>query len=76
MGSPHIVYGDFIKKIDGKRVDFNKMDSQEFDIIIGADGQFSNVRRLAFGADSKYLKSFELQFCVFAIPNVFQLDRC
>ncbi len=76
IGSPHIIYGDFIKKIDGKRVDFDKMDSGEFDIIIGADGQFSNVRRLAFGDDSKYLKNFHIQFCVFPIPNIFELDRC
>lgn len=71
-----IIYGDSIAKIEDKVVHFEKMKPREFDIVIGADGQYSNVRRLVFGEDSKYLKRFGIQFCVFPIPNIFELERC
>jgi 2-polyprenyl-6-methoxyphenol hydroxylase-like FAD-dependent oxidoreductase len=71
-----VIYGDSITKIDEKMVYFEKMEPREFDIVVGADGQYSNVRRLAFGEDAKFLRRYGLQFCVFPIPNVFELDRC
>ena len=71
-----IIYGDSITKIDEKMVYFEKMEPREFDIVIGADGQHSNVRRLAFGEDSKFLRRYGVQFCVFPIPNIFELERC
>ncbi len=70
-----IHYGDSITKIDGKTVHFEKMEPREFDIVFGADGQYSNVRRLAFGEDSKFLKRYGISFCVFPIPNIFALER-
>lgn len=76
VGEIEIIYDDSITKIDEKRVYFEKMKPREFDIVIGADGQYSNVRRLAFGEDSKFLKRYGIQFCVFPIPNIFELDRC
>ncbi len=71
-----IIYGDSITKIDEKMVYFERMEPREFDIVIGADGQYSNVRRLAFGEDSKFLRRYGIQFCVFPIPNIFELERC
>lgn len=71
-----IIYDDSITKIDGKKVHFEKMEPREFDIVVGADGQFSNVRRLAFGDDGEFLRRYGIQFCVFPLPNIFDLDRC
>ena len=70
-----IIYGDSIRKIEGNTVYFEKMEPREFDVVVGADGQYSNVRRLIFGEDEKHLKRYGIQFCVFPIPNIFQLDR-
>lgn len=76
VGEIEVIYGDSITKIAGKVVHFEQMEPREFDIVVGADGQYSNVRRLAFGEDSKFLKRYGIQFCVFPIPNIFELERC
>lgn len=71
-----IIYGDSITKIYEKMVHFEQMEPREFDIVVGADGQYSNVRRLAFGKDATFLRRYGIQFCVFPIPNIFELERC
>lgn len=76
VGEIEIIYGDSITNINGKVVHFEQMEPREFDIVIGADGQYSNVRRLAFGEDATFLKKYGIQFCVFPIPNIFELERC
>lgn len=73
-GDIEIIYGDSITKIDD-RVHFEKGEPREFDLVIGADGIHSNVRRLVFGEDSPFLKKLGIQFCVFPIPNFFELDH-
>ncbi len=75
-GEIEIIYGDSIIGIDGKMVHFEQMEPREFDVVVGADGQYSNVRRLAFGEDATFLKRYGIQFCVFPIPNIFELERC
>lgn len=75
VGQIEIIYGDSITNIDGKRVHFEQMEPREFDMVVGADGQYSNVRRLAFGEDAAFLKRYGIQFCVFPIPNIFKLER-
>ncbi len=42
-GKVEIIYNDSISKIDDKMVYFEKADPREFDIVVGADGQYSNV---------------------------------
>lgn len=75
VGEIEIIYGDSITNIDGKMVHFEQMEPREFDIVVGADGQYSNVRRLVFGEDAAFLKRYGIQFCVFPIPNIFELER-
>lgn len=75
VGEVEVIYGESITDINGKKVHFEQMDPREFDILVGADGQYSNVRRLAFGEDAKFLKRYGIQFCVFPIPNIFELER-
>ncbi|WP_029112684.1 FAD-binding domain [Mycobacterium sp. URHB0044] len=50
------IFGDSITAInehpDGVSVSFAQAKSREFDLVIGADGLHSNVRRLTFGPES------------------------
>jgi 2-polyprenyl-6-methoxyphenol hydroxylase-like FAD-dependent oxidoreductase len=53
------VFGDSIKSLaqdsDEVTVTFQSGDTGRFDLVIGADGLHSNVRRLAFGPESEFL---------------------
>jgi len=46
-----------------------------FDIVIGADGLHSNIRKLAFGNDLPFLQELGLYISIFTIPNFLNLDR-
>jgi 2-polyprenyl-6-methoxyphenol hydroxylase-like FAD-dependent oxidoreductase len=74
VGECEIIYGDAITQI-GEKVHFEKGEPREFDLVIGADGINSRVRRLVFGPDSQFVKELGVHFCIFPIPNVFNLDR-
>jgi 2-polyprenyl-6-methoxyphenol hydroxylase-like FAD-dependent oxidoreductase len=41
---------------DGVTVTLDRAGSRRFDLVIGADGLHSNIRRLAFGPESRYLR--------------------
>ncbi|GAA4614729.1 FAD-dependent monooxygenase [Actinoallomurus liliacearum] len=57
------IFGDSIQTLeqdaDGVRVTFERGQSRRFDLVIGADGIHSTVRRLAFGPESRFLKYME-----------------
>ena len=52
------IFGDSIATIDehsdGVRLTFEKSAPRDFDLVIGADGLHSNVRRLAFGPEQDF----------------------
>ena len=52
------IFGDSIATIDehsdGVRLTFEKSKPRDFDLVIGADGLHSNVRRLVFGREEDY----------------------
>jgi 2-polyprenyl-6-methoxyphenol hydroxylase-like FAD-dependent oxidoreductase len=48
---------------------------REFDLVIGADGLHSNVRRIAFGEETRFLRDLGLYLCVYSVPNYLKLDR-
>lgn len=52
------IFGDSITAVeqhqDGVRLTFEKSAPREFDLLIGADGLHSNVRRLVFGPERDY----------------------
>jgi 2-polyprenyl-6-methoxyphenol hydroxylase-like FAD-dependent oxidoreductase len=54
------IFGDSITSINqnagGVRVAFEHAGARTFDLVIGADGLHSNVRRLVFGPDSRFEK--------------------
>jgi 2-polyprenyl-6-methoxyphenol hydroxylase-like FAD-dependent oxidoreductase len=45
------LFGDSITGVDGDLVTFEHASPRRFDVVVGADGLHSNVRRLVFGPD-------------------------
>ncbi|MCE5293043.1 MAG: FAD-dependent monooxygenase [Chlamydiales bacterium] len=74
-----VMFNDSIKALkqtsDGVYVEFEKSPAQTFDLVIGADGLHSNVRKLAFGDESQFTKHLGLYLSVFTVPNTLNLDR-
>jgi 2-polyprenyl-6-methoxyphenol hydroxylase-like FAD-dependent oxidoreductase len=48
------IFGDSITKIDDDLVSFEHHEQRRFDIVVGADGLHSNVRRLVFGDQEEF----------------------
>lgn len=67
------LFGDSIKSLaddgDGVDVTFESGADRRFDLVIGADGQRSNVRNLAFGEDSSFEKYLGYYVAVAAIES-------
>lgn len=74
VGEVEIIYNDSITRID-ELVHFEKSEPRAFDIVVGADGVYSNVRKLTFGKDSEFLRKYGIHFCVFPMDNIFELDH-
>jgi 2-polyprenyl-6-methoxyphenol hydroxylase-like FAD-dependent oxidoreductase len=59
-GATTYVFGDSITSLTetptGVDVTFERAAPQTFDLVVGADGLHSNVRRLAFGPESAYVR--------------------
>ena len=58
---------------DGVYVTFSNSKSRKFDLVIGADGQHSRVRSLAFGPEENYLHHLGLYIAIFTTPNFMHL---
>lgn len=58
---------------DGVRVEFERGALEEFDLVIGADGLFSNVRRLVFGAHEGCLRHLGMSGAGFTADNFLDL---
>ncbi len=69
------LFGDSITAIspDGE-VRFENAAPRRFDLVVGADGQHSNVRRLVFGDESRFSDFIGAYFGVLTLPNTFSLD--
>ncbi|MFJ8031971.1 FAD-dependent monooxygenase [Streptomyces sp. NPDC096032] len=69
------LFGDSITSLspDGD-VRFAHAGPRHFDLVIGADGLHSNVRRLAFDGESRHHSFTGAYFGVLTLPNHFALD--
>jgi 2-polyprenyl-6-methoxyphenol hydroxylase-like FAD-dependent oxidoreductase len=66
-------FDDSIEAIedDGARVDvrFKSGERRHYDIVVGADGMHSNVRRLVFGPEAPFNRYLGYTFNLFSMPN-------
>jgi 2-polyprenyl-6-methoxyphenol hydroxylase-like FAD-dependent oxidoreductase len=73
------LFGDSItsleQRADGVHVTFERAAARTFDLVIGADGLHSNVRRLAFGAQPEAQRDLGLYVSIFSVANTFGLDH-
>ncbi|MEV4225373.1 FAD-dependent monooxygenase [Nonomuraea sp. NPDC049725] len=69
------LFGDSITAIspDGE-VQFERAAPRRFNIVIGADGLHSNVRRLVFGEEPRFGAFIGAYFGVLTLPHAFGLD--
>jgi 2-polyprenyl-6-methoxyphenol hydroxylase-like FAD-dependent oxidoreductase len=73
------VFGDSITALrqgeHGVRVEFEHGGFRTFDLVIGADGMHSAVRRLAFGPEERFTRHLGQYLAIFPMPNVLGLDN-
>lgn len=70
------IFDDSIASIaqhdDGVEVTFERSGPRTFDLVVGADGLHSNVRRLAFGPESQFVRDLGAYVSIF--PTTHQAD--
>jgi 2-polyprenyl-6-methoxyphenol hydroxylase-like FAD-dependent oxidoreductase len=66
-------FGDSIRTLDqdrdGVEVTFEQGERRRFDLVVGADGLHSGVRRLAFGEEARFRQYMGGYLGVFSLPN-------
>ncbi|MEV0229783.1 FAD-dependent monooxygenase [Nonomuraea sp. NPDC050786] len=69
------VFGDSIASIsDDGEVSFDSGRTDVFDLVIGADGLHSNVRRLVFGPESRFTTWLGAYLAIVSVPGHRELD--
>jgi 2-polyprenyl-6-methoxyphenol hydroxylase-like FAD-dependent oxidoreductase len=72
------LFDDSITALDnrGPAVDvtFERASARSFDLVIGADGLHSNVRKLVFGPEERFIKRLGTHAAIFTVPNFLDLD--
>jgi 2-polyprenyl-6-methoxyphenol hydroxylase-like FAD-dependent oxidoreductase len=69
------VFGDSITALsDSGKVCFEHSPPRRFDLVLGADGLHSNVRRLVFGAEANFSTFIGAYLAVLSVPNYLHLD--
>lgn len=59
---------------DSVEVTFERSAARRFDLVIGADGLHSNVRRLVFGPEAQFIERLGTYAAIFTVPNFLDLD--
>ena len=71
-------FGDSIAELnqtaEGVDVTFDHAPSEPFDLVVGADGVHSRVRRLAFGPEDEYVRHLGYYIAGWDLPNIWELD--
>lgn len=72
------IFGDSITELtdgeDGVTVRFEQDATRSFDLVVGADGVHSNVRRLAFGPESQFVRDMGAYAAIFTMRAPLDLD--
>ncbi|MEV0394382.1 FAD-dependent monooxygenase [Polymorphospora rubra] len=73
------VFGETITAVhehdDGVTVTFADAPARDFDLLVGADGLHSGVRRMVFGPEQRFRHDLGGYLAVFSYPNELGLDR-
>ncbi|MGR6912792.1 FAD-dependent monooxygenase [[Actinomadura] parvosata] len=70
------IFDDSITGIaDDGTVTFERSRPRTFDLVVGADGAHSNVRRLTFGDESACTRDLGHYISICTVPNTLGLDR-
>jgi 2-polyprenyl-6-methoxyphenol hydroxylase-like FAD-dependent oxidoreductase len=73
------LFGDRITGLiedgDGVKVTFASGSVRRFDIVVGADGLHSGVRRLAFGPEQEFVRHLGGYMAYFTVPDPGNLDH-
>jgi len=79
LACPPRLFGDGIATIDDDgtavEVTFENADPRAFDLVVGADGLHSTVRRLVFGPEEQFIERLGMYAAMFSVPNFLNLDR-
>jgi len=71
------IYGDCAAAVedddDGVLVSFEKSRERRFDLVVGADGMASAMRRMVFGDDGDFLHPFDIVLAPYTAPNLLDL---
>src|SRR5918994_1564280 len=72
------IFGDSLAALeedaDGVWVTFQHSAPRRFDLVVGADGLHSRVRRLAFGTEERFRRYLGGYIAVYTVPNFLGLD--
>lgn len=73
------IFGDSICALtqdnDGVHVAFEHGEARTFDLVVGADGLHSNVRALAFGDETAFIRYLGCYISIFSTTNYLNLDH-
>ena len=73
------LFGNSIRQLrqddEGVEVELEQGAPRRFDLVIGADGLHSNVRRLVFGPESEFSHFIGAYLAVMTLPNYLKLDH-
>ncbi len=74
-----IRYSESIKSLtqdtSGVTVEFDAGEQERFDVVIGADGVYSNTRKLVFDAEAAVVKPLGAVLAFFGVPNTLNLEH-
>lgn len=75
----HYIWNDSITEIHetkaGAEVRFANSESQIFDLVLGADGLHSNVRKLTFGDEAQFKRALGCYISIFTTRNFLNLNH-
>ena len=75
-----ILHGDSVRQLEqdeaGVDVSFENAAPRRFDLVVGADGMHSRVRRLAFGPESGFIRHRDHYFAFADADAALGEDRC
>jgi 2-polyprenyl-6-methoxyphenol hydroxylase-like FAD-dependent oxidoreductase len=68
-----LILGDTVRTLDDRggrvRVEFESGPNRDFDLVVGADGLHSQVRRLVLGPDKEFERYLGIVVAVFDVPG-------